>query len=69
MLLSTAVMAAALFDVSLLLQHVIQGPLSQTQNIGSLIILITTGLTAYFAASQLSGALRISELKAALKRK
>jgi hypothetical protein len=34
----------------------------------ALVVLVTAGIGAYFVAAQLSGAFRISELKAAMKR-
>jgi len=67
MLLSTAVMAAALFDVNLVLTSNFAEGASLFSAIWGLIVLVSIGIAAYFTASQLSGAWRISELKAALK--
>ena len=69
MLLSTAVMAMALFDLNLYFGSNFAASASRFSGIWSLALLIGVGGLSYFAASQLSGAWRISELKAALKRK
>jgi len=68
MLLSTAIMAAALFDVYLLIfDNFIQGT-HTIHAVWGLLLLIAVGIISYFGASQLTGAFRISELKAAVKR-
>ena len=69
MILSTAVMGAALFDLNLFLNENFVSGASFLSTAWGLAVLVVTGIAAYFAASQLSGAWTISELKAALKRK
>jgi putative peptidoglycan lipid II flippase len=69
MLLSTAVMAMALFDLSFITDGWFVGGATNWRTIPALALLVAGGILAYFGASQLSGAWRISELKAALKRK
>ena len=68
MLLSTAIMAAALVDVYLLIfQNFAEGT-HTIHAVWGLLLLMAVGIVSYFSASQLTGAFRISELKAAVKR-
>lgn len=66
--LSTLVMAAVLFDLNLVLSSNFTSGASLFSSLWGLGLLIGAGILSYFAASQLSGAWRISELKAALRR-
>ena len=68
MILSTAIMAAALFDIWLLLFNNFTDPTHSFPAIWGLTVLVVAGIVTYFGASHLTGAWRISELKAALKR-
>jgi len=68
MLLSTAIMAMALFDASLLLSGNFLAETHFIHALWGLVLLVGLGIVSYFGASQLTGAWRISELKAALKR-
>ena len=69
MVLSTAVLATALFDLNLFLDKNFAGGASFISGLWGLALLVGVGILSYFAAAQLSGAWRISELKAALRRK
>ncbi len=69
MVLATAVMAAALFDLNLLLGSNFAAGASAFSGYWALTLMVITGVAFYFLASQLSGAWRISELKAAVRRK
>ncbi len=68
MVLSAAIMAAALFDMHMLIYDNFVEGTRAIHAIWGLVLLIAVGLVAYFGASQLTGAFRISELKAAVKR-
>jgi putative peptidoglycan lipid II flippase len=68
MLLSTAIMAAALFNGYLLLFNNFAASTHTFHAIWGLLLLMTVGAISYFGASQLTGAFKISELKAAVKR-
>ena len=68
MVLSTLVMGAALFDLNLFLGANFTSSASVFSTLWGLGLLVGAGIVSYFAASQLSGAWRISELRAALKR-
>ncbi|MDE2383624.1 MAG: murein biosynthesis integral membrane protein MurJ [Alphaproteobacteria bacterium] len=68
MLLTTAIMAAALFDVYLVLHDNFLPETHFAHALWSLTVLVAVGLISYFGASQLTGAWTFSELKAALKR-
>jgi putative peptidoglycan lipid II flippase len=69
MLLATAIMAAALFDVYLLIFNNFTEGTHSIHAIWGLLLLMAVGAVSYFGASQLTGAFKISELKAAVKRK
>ncbi len=68
MILSTLIMAAALFDAWLLIDSWFAVGASYWRTIPGLALLVGLGLVSYFGASQLTGAWTYSELKAALKR-
>jgi putative peptidoglycan lipid II flippase len=68
MLLSTGIMAAVLYDASLLLSTNFLAETRFIHALWGLGLLVALGIGSYFGASQLTGAWRISELKAALKR-
>jgi putative peptidoglycan lipid II flippase len=68
MILSAAIMATALFDAYMLLYNNFAEGTHSVHAVWGLIVLLLVGITSYFAASQLTGAFRISELKAAIKR-
>ena len=68
MIHSTLIMAACLFVAWLLMEGRFAAGTSAWTTVPALALLVTIGLASYFIASQLTGAWRISELKAALKR-
>ena len=68
MVLSTAIMAATLYDASQLLSSNFLSETHFIHALWGLAALVALGILSYFGASQLTGAWRISELKAALKR-
>ncbi len=68
MILSTAIMAAALVDVYLLIFQNFEQGTHTIHAVWGLLLLMAVGIASYFAASQLTGAFQISELKAAVKR-
>jgi putative peptidoglycan lipid II flippase len=67
-ILSTLVMAAVLFGLSWLLKENFAEGTHFVHSIWSLILLVAAGVASYFVAAQISGAFKISELKAAFKR-
>jgi putative peptidoglycan lipid II flippase len=68
MLLSTAVMAAALYDLGLFTEDWFAKGASWADGALGLSLLVFTGLASYFGVSHLTGAWTFSELRAALKR-
>ncbi len=66
--LSTLIMAAVLLGLSWVLQDNFAEGTHFIHAVWGLAVLIIAGIGSYFAAAQISGAFRISELKAALKR-
>ena len=68
MVLSTLIMAAGLFDLWLVLDGWFDKSATAWQTMPALGVLVGAGIALYFGASQLTGAWRFSELKAALKR-
>jgi putative peptidoglycan lipid II flippase len=67
-IISTAVMAAVLLGLSWFLQDNFTDHTPFIHAVWGLIALIGAGIGSYFIASQVTGAFRISELKAAFKR-
>ena len=67
-LFSTAIMAAVLYGTSYLLSANFAESSHFVTSIWSLAVLVAAGVLSYFAAAQLSGAFKLSELKGALKR-
>ena len=68
MIHSTLIMAASLFIAWLLMDSWFAAGVSAWTTVPALALLVIIGLASYFIASQLTGAWRISELKAALRR-
>ncbi|MBG1233834.1 murein biosynthesis integral membrane protein MurJ [Aestuariivirga litoralis] len=68
MILSTCIMAAALFDVGLLMDGAFDPGAHILRAIIGLALLVAAGIISYFGASQLTGAWRLSELRGALRR-
>ncbi|MCV6596248.1 MAG: murein biosynthesis integral membrane protein MurJ [Mangrovicoccus sp.] len=64
-LLACGVMALCLLGMSLVLTTALNTP---TLRYGALALLVVTGAVSYFAAAHILGALRITELKSALRR-
>lgn len=67
-IVATLVMAAVLWGGSLLLQKQFSTDAHFLTSLWALGLLVGAGIVSYFAAAQISGAFRISDLKAALKR-
>ena len=67
-ILSTLVMAGILWGLDHLLQAQYSTDTKFLTSLWSLCALVGAGILSYFAAAQISGAFRISDLKAALKR-
>ena len=68
MIHSTLIMAASLIIASVFMEGWFAPGVSAWTTVPALALLVVIGLVTYFLASQLTGAWRISELKAALKR-
>ena len=68
MIHSTLIMAASLIVAWLLMENWFAAGESAWTTVPALALLVVIGLVSYFTAAQLTGAWRISELKAALKR-
>lgn len=68
MILSMLIMAAALFDLMLIMQGTFDVQAHVWHAIMGLSLLVAAGIVSYFGASQLTGAWTLSELKAALRR-
>jgi putative peptidoglycan lipid II flippase len=68
MLLSVAIMAVVLFALSHGLEANYAERAGTAQAIWGLVILLCAGVSSYFAAAHFTGAFRMSELKAALRR-
>ena len=67
-IVSTLVMAATLLGLAYSLENNFGEHVTFIHAAWSLLLLVVAGIASYFAAAQISGAFRISELKAALKR-
>ncbi len=67
-ILSTLIMAAVLLTLAWLLKDNFAEGTHLVHSIWSLLLLVVAGLASYFLAAQISGAFRLSELKAALRR-
>jgi putative peptidoglycan lipid II flippase len=67
-IVSTFVMAAILWAASWLLQNQFGSEAHFLSSLWALGLLVTAGIGSYFGTAQLTGAFRISDLKAALKR-
>lgn len=67
-ILSTLVMAATLLGLAWVLQNNFSENSHFFTSLWSLVILVACGIVSYFVVAQISGAFRISELKAAFKR-
>jgi putative peptidoglycan lipid II flippase len=67
-ILSTVFMAAVLIGLTWLLQSNFAEGSGFIPSLWALVVLVAAGIGAYFAAAQISGAFKLSELKAAMKR-
>jgi hypothetical protein len=68
MVLSATVMAEVLLAITLALPHLFMSKTSVLMSISGLAVLVVTGIVTYFVTCHLNGALRFSELKAAMRR-
>ena len=68
MLLALLVMAATLYGLNLLLQPNYLEGAGFTKAVWGLLVLMFAGAISYFAAAQVTGAFRISDLKASMRR-
>jgi putative peptidoglycan lipid II flippase len=66
--LSTLIMATVLLGLNLLLENQFSANAHFLTSLWALTVLVGTGIACYFAAAQLTGAFRFSDLKAAVKR-
>jgi len=68
MVLSATVMAELLLSIVLAMPHLFLSKTSVLMSILGLTLLVMTGIVTYFLACHANGALRFSELRAAMRR-
>jgi putative peptidoglycan lipid II flippase len=68
MVLSATVMAEILFGITLAMPHLFMSKTSVLMSVLGLTVLVVTGIVSYFLACHVNGALKFSELKAAMRR-